>query len=188
MEKYSYIQGGMKHWLLVLFLSAVALANASVIGEPDPDALRKELFELELNPEEISVFLEKLESIEDPSPQIIAYKGSTCAFLARYLFNPFKKIYYLNKSQKYLNRAVRLDPDNVEIRFLRFLTQSQIPAFFSLGYDVKSDKKYIIAHLDDFKLDGLAPEIVSYLTGFLQKSRYCTLDEANMIAAYLGPG
>jgi len=47
-DKYSYINGGMKRWLLVLFLSAMASANAGAFGEPDPDALRKELFEIEV--------------------------------------------------------------------------------------------------------------------------------------------
>jgi hypothetical protein len=153
-----------------------------VVKADDSDELRNELFNLELNTEDISKYLEKLESINNPSPRVIAYKGATCAFLAKYMVNPLKKLYYLQKSENYLDRAIRRSPDDVEIHFFRFMTQSQIPSFLGMSGNVREDKAYIMAHLDEFKIEGITPNIISFVSGFLNSSRYCTSEEAKMLA------
>ena len=67
-------------------------------------------------------------------------------------------------------------------RLFRFLTQSQIPSFLGMSGNVQEDKKYIMAHLDEFKLEGITPNIISFVSGFLNSSRYCTSEEAKMLA------
>lgn len=151
----------------------------------DQKDLRNELFVLKLNTDEISSFLVKLEAIESPSAETVAYTGATCAYLAKYTSNPFKKIHYLNRSKRYLNQAVGMDPKNIEIRFMRFLTQSQVPGILNLGYDVRSDKTYIVNNLDSLHLEGMTKEMTEFLSGFLYDSRYCTTNEAEMLSNHL---
>lgn len=167
--------------ILSLFLVTFGIDGLS----QDQKELRNQLFVLKLNLDEISSFLVKLEAIESPTAETVAYTGATCAYLAKLTSNPFKKIHYLNRSKRYLNHAVDMDPKNIEIRFMRFLTQSQVPGIFNLGYDVRSDKTYIVNHLDSLQLDGMTKKMAEFLSGFLYESRYCTLDEAEMLSTHL---
>ena len=160
------------------FILIVLLFHTNNLFAQNSITLRNELFLLELNSDSIQNYLDKLTLITDPSPEVISYKGASCAFLAKYISNPIKKIYYLNQSNKYLNLAVKLKPDDVEIRFIRFLTKSQVPVIFSLGYDLADDKQFIIANIDAFQMKGLTSEMGEFITGFLFESRYCSYDEA----------
>ncbi len=166
-----------RHFILYLFLTLSIVAKADEV-----DKLRSELFNLELNTEDISKYLDKLEAIENPTARVIAYKGATCAFLAKYMVNPLKKIYFLQKSHNYLNRAVHEDPDDVEVHFFRFLTQSQIPSFLGMSGNINEDKIFIMAHIDEFKMEGITPNIVTFVSDYLNSSHYCTYEEAQMVA------
>jgi len=169
--------------IIIIFLVAFLYGTKGYCQ--DTKTLRNELFSLELNPIDIGAYLDKLELIDNPGAEIISYTGAACAFLARHISNPLKKIYYLNQSNRYLKKAVESDPDNVEIRFIRFLTQSQIPGILTLGYDVREDKKYIVDHLENMKMDGITDEMAQFLSSFLLKSKYCTAEEAEVLTGMM---
>ena len=57
--------------LISLLLSTVWITAVA----QDQQALRNELFVLELNSEEISIFLSKLEAIASPTAEIVSYTG-----------------------------------------------------------------------------------------------------------------
>lgn len=67
-----------------------------------------------------------------PSPVILAYVGSLEALRAKHALNPYYKIQYLKEADKTMRRAVKADPENIEIRFLRYSYQYYVPEF--LGY------------------------------------------------------
>ena len=53
-------------------------------------------------------------------------------FMAKHAVNPLSKYSYFNKGKKALENAVNKDPNNLEIRFMRYISQEQTPAF--LGF------------------------------------------------------
>lgn len=80
----------------------------------------------------------------------LAYKASAQALLARYAWNPYSKLSHLREAMKVFKHAVRLDPQNIEIRFLRFAIQHYIPEFLDQSKDLHEDMEIMIAHLKDF--------------------------------------
>ncbi|MBN1337704.1 MAG: hypothetical protein JXA03_00180 [Bacteroidales bacterium] len=80
------------------------------------------------------------------SPVLLAYRGVARAGMAECVTFPFTKLNYFNQGKSELEEAVLRAPDNVEIRFIRFAMQTNIPSL--LGYDhIEEDKKFIIKEI-----------------------------------------
>lgn len=99
-----------------------------------------------------------------------AYYGASSAAAPACLTNPAKKIAYFRRGKQLLAEAARLKPDNFEIRFLRFATQSKTPSF--LGYDqhISEDKRFLLANLAKGKESVSNNRIFHKMTDFLATS------------------
>lgn len=108
--------------------------------------------------------------VEDRTAIIIAYDAATKAILTRTTWNWFKKLEYLQQSRKLFKEAVNRDSVNVEIRFLRFTVEDRIPFYLGYSDHMKEDKKVILENLQNYKVEGLNPEIYQYLHKRLEES------------------
>lgn len=79
---------------------------------------------------------------------IEAYHGAALTFLAKHSFNPYKKLSYLNDGLKSLNNAVIKDSADIEIRFLRFSTEENIPSFIPFTNHTKVDKAFLLKYFN----------------------------------------
>lgn len=70
--------------------------------------------------------------IETKQPIFSAYNGVANFMMAKHSSNVISKLSYFKKGKKLLEAAVAADPKNIEIRFLRYTSQDNIPAI--LGY------------------------------------------------------
>jgi hypothetical protein len=68
---------------------------------------------------------------------ILAYQGAAYTMLADCTGSTFRKLKNFNQGKEIINEAVREDPSNSEIRFIRFMVQDRAPAF--LGYDDRNE-------------------------------------------------
>jgi hypothetical protein len=75
-----------------------------------------------------------------------AYAGAGEAAMAQCMSGPLDKLATFKRGKENIEEAVEKMPANVEIRFLRFATQANIPAL--LGYnDMDEDKPIVIKKL-----------------------------------------
>ena len=84
-------------------------------------------------------------------------------FMAKHAVNPLSKYSYFNKGKKALDNAVSKDPNNLEIRFMRYISQEQTPAFLGYNKDLKSDKTFILAEYKKSKDEDLNKRIKMHL-------------------------
>ena len=84
-------------------------------------------------------------------------------FMAKHAVNPLSKYSYFNKGKKALENAVNKDPNNLEIRFMRYISQEQTPAFLGYNKDLKNDKNFILAEYKKSKDDDLNKRIKMHL-------------------------
>jgi hypothetical protein len=93
---------------------------------------------------------EKLQTLTQGKETAIfkAYNGGAVAILAKHQSNPYKKIEYLKKGLKIINSAVLLDAADVEIRFVRFAVEENIPGFISFTSHIEADKKMLLSNLN----------------------------------------
>lgn len=66
---------------------------------------------------------------------------------AQYKFGPLAKLNTFNAGKKSLDASVMTDPDNPEIRFIRYAIQLKCPAFLGYSKNKKEDKKVILQHI-----------------------------------------
>ncbi len=78
------------------------------------------------------------------SPILTAYKSIAILFEAKRAFSPFEKIKIFNTGRNLLEYSIYTDKSNLELRFLRFCVQTNLP--FILGYskNIKGDKEFIL--------------------------------------------
>jgi len=77
-----------------------------------------------------------------------AYNGGATAILAKHQSNPLKKLDYLKKGLLIINSAVLLDAADIEIRYIRFAVEENIPGFISFTSHIESDKKMLLNNLN----------------------------------------
>jgi len=77
------------------------------------------------------------------NPVILGYKGTAYTMLADCKKSPFAKYSSFQTGRDLIENALKSQPDNLEIRFLRFNVQDHAPAF--LGYNnIEEDKKILL--------------------------------------------
>lgn len=80
------------------------------------------------------------------NPVYEAYVGIGNLFMAKHAGNPFSKLSYFNDGKKFLEAAVSKSPESLEIRFLRYTTQMEMPDFLGYNRNKSEDKKFILEH------------------------------------------
>jgi hypothetical protein len=90
-----------------------------------------------------------------------AYHGCSWALKAKHHINPYKKLDYLKKGLELINSAVLLNAADIEIRFLRFSVEENIPSIISFKNHVDADKGMLLKNLN--KTHPNYTNIVAYL-------------------------
>jgi hypothetical protein len=80
-------------------------------------------------------------------PVLLAYKGASSAASAGQVKGVYNKYSYFVQGKADMEQAVRLDPKDPEIRFLRLATQTNAPGFLLYKGDIREDKKIVLEGL-----------------------------------------
>lgn len=75
-----------------------------------------------------------------------AYYGTGLALQAKHSWSPATKLAKAKAAAQALNASVTASPNDLEIRFLRFSFEANIPSFLDLSAHLDADKKWILAH------------------------------------------
>ena len=128
--------------------------------------------------------IELLSPYNEHNALLMGYKASATMMMAQYVFNPFTKFSYFKKGKQMLEKAIQVDSKNIELRFLRFSTQTNIPSF--LGYDehIDEDKTFLLNSLSFMTDTSLKEMIIPALV----KSKYLTALEKQQLRSEEQPG
>ncbi len=147
------------------------------------DEIRKNYIKAVENQSITEEMLEELSAGEPQSALFLAYRGAFEGLMAKHVFNPYKKLSYLGKSNKTLEKAVSLKPKSVEIRFLRFSMQHYLPEFLGQSKELTVDRLAILQNINsDAELPADAKTVVCR---FLIDSKRCTAAEAESLKELL---
>jgi len=97
-----------------------------------------------------------LNSIENKDNTINAYVGSNTLLYCKFTDDVFEKFSYFEEGKKMIEEAIKMDPNNLEIRFLRYINQKNTPWILNYKNNIKEDYKFITSNLnlihdEDFK-------------------------------------
>lgn len=104
---------------------------------------------------------------ENPSGStiIMGYKGAVTMILAKYQYNPLRKLEYFNAGKSILEQAIAKDRNNVELIFIRFTIQSYSPSFLKYNKDLVNDKYFLLTRVNDLTDKDLQQRITKFLKG-----------------------
>jgi hypothetical protein len=153
-------------FLNIMILLSVTDANLKI------NEVRKLYYQAALN-EDAAVRLKKmLTEVNDNSDAIfVCYKGASQMLDAKYAFNPITKLNRFKKGKTMIEKAINKDPNHLEMRFIRFSIQTNLPSFLGYNNWIESDKKLLLLQTSKTKDEDLKLKISNYLV------KYCTKEE-----------
>lgn len=173
---------GMKilKWIIpAIFIFTCAVCQANPILQK----VRADFYEIVQNSDRTAEVLSDIRDIENPNAVIKAYEAAVEAMMARVVWNPFSKLKHVRKSQQIFNEAFQMDSLNVELRFVRFAVEYNIPKWLGYSKNMQDDRDFIMAHLYEFDLTCITEEMLGYIKGFLEKSGWYSSNELEEINA-----
>lgn len=156
--------------LLVFTLSASPLNT-------DLPQIRKDYYAAVNSEKAADKFHQRLKNMGSDKPVIQAYYGSSQAIRARHAINPYNKMKFLSDGLKTLQLAVNNDPENLEIRFLRFSLQHYVPSFLGMSKELTMDKAKIVSLFKQKMFGTLDETMLKGIVSFMKESKRCSVSE-----------
>ena len=78
------------------------------------------------------------------------YFALATMMLAKTYKNPFTKLSYFNKGKRILEKTIKSNPENVELRFLRYAVQTKVPAILFYFDDMEDDKEILDGYVSNY--------------------------------------
>jgi len=91
------------------------------------------------------------------------YKAGATMLMAKHSLNPFSKLTYFKKGKLMLENAIQFDQRNVELRFLRYTIQTNVPSFLNYSHNKENDKVFLLQSLNRVNDQMLKNIISAYL-------------------------
>ena len=164
--------------IIVFALSFVSLAMTDI---PGPKIMRKQLLTALDNRELTDSLYKTFTEAPNKSPLNTCYLGVVEALKAKHAWNPYYKVKYLNDAEKTLQLAVNRESDNMEIRFMRFSIEHNVPGFLGFNKHLTDDREEMIKQLNKKHYATADHEVVIAIIKFLIDSKRCTPHETEIL-------
>ncbi len=139
--------------------------------------IRKDYYNAVNNEKVAEKFYLDLRARNSSEPIILAYLGSAQAIRAKHAFNPYHKITYLKSGLNTLETAVKASPQNLEIRFLRFSLEQNVPSFLGYSKHLDTDRVKIVELVKHKKFGDMNKPLLVNLLSFMKETKRCSKQE-----------
>ena len=114
---------------------------------------------------------------EKNEPVLMGYRASATMMMAKHVFNPVSKLSYFKKGRKMLETVIASNIYNIELRFLRFAIQTNVPSFLNYDSNIEEDKNFLLVKTPGLSDVALKKMIYDYLlqSGKLTATQKTTL-------------
>ncbi|PRD57121.1 hypothetical protein C5749_07920 [Sphingobacterium gobiense] len=97
----------------------------------------------------------ELEKTKDNSVTLLGYLGGLQTIRANHVFSPISKLNTFNKGKNNIEQAIKKDPNNAELRFIRLSVQKNAPSFLGYKSNIKEDTEFIKKNRNQINSDIL---------------------------------
>lgn len=116
------------------------------------------------------------------APKILAYAGGLDALKAKHAFNPFRKLSCILSGVEKLDKAVKKNPENLEIRFLRFVILDNLPGVLGIGAERDADINKICSLLLEQDYTELNKGVQQIIAEYMFESKRLSGKQKNSIS------
>ena len=128
---------------LLMLLLSVLLMNFS-FNSSDLNEVRSSYSKAVLDKKLCEKMIEDLELSKEKSVIALAYLGAYQTVWANHIFNPLTKLATFKKGKKNIELAISKEPENIEIRYIRFSVQKNAPSFLGYNSHLKEDRDFLV--------------------------------------------
>ena len=107
--------------------------------------------------------IEELELSKEKYVIALAYLGAYQTIWANHVFNPLSKLATFKKGKNNIESAISKEPENVEIRYIRFSVQKNAPSFLGYNSHLKEDRDFLVKNKKNINSDLLQKNIEKLL-------------------------
>lgn len=147
----------------IVFVFLVTCSSAIHANDTSLIALRNYFFTSAHNSAAAKQFFNATHLINKSEAVKFSYRGVAYMMQSKYAFNPYTKWSNFSKGRDMLEIALKQSPGNIEIHFLRFSIQSNIPFFLNYTNDIGNDKKIILEGWNEIEDKDLKSKIKQYI-------------------------
>jgi len=83
---------------------------------------------------------------------------------AKYSLNPIIKLEKFNRGKELITKALNRDTLSLEMRFIRYSIQSNLPAFLGFHDEMYTDKRFLVDNVKISNDPELKEMIINYLS------------------------
>ena len=130
---------------LFCFLIVLPVSASSIINEV------RELFPIIKTVDEADILISKLQN--ETTPISKAYIAAMYFMKSKHVKFPLTKFKHFKKGKKMLDILIQEHPKNIEMRYIRFLFQHQIPKFLGYNENINEDFEVIMQYALHSKLE-----------------------------------
>ena len=171
---------------IIFFLLFVAVnVTYAQLSTQEIEVLKTNLVKAVENAKLTDSLFTKLNKVPNKTALVMGYLGTLEALKAKHSWNPYNKIKYVSQSLKTMQKAIDLDKENMEIRFMRFSIEFYTPSFLGLSKDLAQDKKEIIKHYQNGNFGLADAELVKNVAKFMIDSKKCSSAEVKILTKHL---
>lgn len=147
--------------LLGLLMSTIFLSTSATTTSLD--VVRASYNKMVSDKKMCKQMIAELEKIKNNSATHLAYLGGLQAVLANHVFNPISKLNTFNEGKKNIEQAIKNEPNNVELRFIRLSVQRNAPSFLGYKSSINEDTEFIKKNTNQINSDILHENIETLL-------------------------
>ena len=170
-------------FLILLFFASIQICKAQ-LSPKEIAVLKTNLVKAVENSKLTDSIYEKLDQLPNKTALVTAYCGTLEALKAKHSWNPYHKIKYVKVSLKTMQKAVNMDKENMEIRFMRFSIEHYTPGFLGFSKDLPTDRREIIKHYQNRNFGIADQELIKNVAKFMIESKRCTTEEIKILKKF----
>lgn len=129
----------------------------------DLDVVRANYNKLVSDKELCEKIIAELTETKDNSATHMAYLGGVQTIWANHVFSPISKLNTFKEGKKNIEQAIKKEPDNVELRFIRLSVQKNAPSFLGYKSNINEDTEFIKKNRNQISSDILLKNIGTLL-------------------------
>lgn len=132
------------------FLIVLMLSLCSFQTSPSIEEVRNQFPEIS-SEEQADDFIKQLN--DDVSPEAKGYIAAMNFMKSRFVKSPFKKLKYFKIGKNILDEVILSHPENIEMRYIRYVMQKQTPEFLGYHENISEDFNTIINGIEESDLN-----------------------------------
>ena len=70
-----------------------------------------------------------------------------------------------------LEKSISIEPENIELRFLRLTIQANLPSFLGYSENKENDKAFVLAHLEEAKSDDFKMKVRKFIAAMEEQGK-----------------